>query len=62
MKEEKKSPMNTNKTVEEIKYKLLGNYYVRVEFKEKGFTDICTIFGVIKYLYKYKDKAKIIIQ
>ena len=54
--------MEENFTIwENIKYKLFGNYYVVIEFREKGFNDICTIFGVIKYLYKYKDKAKIII-
>ena len=47
--------------LQNIKYKLFGNYYVSIEFKEEGFTDICTIFGIIKYLYKYNGKAKIII-
>jgi len=47
--------------LEKIKYRLVGRYYIRIEFAEKGFTDICSIFGVIKYLYRYKDKARIII-
>lgn len=49
--------------LEKIKYKLIGRYYMRIEFRGGNLArdDICSIFGVIKYLHKYKNKARIII-
>lgn len=49
-------------TKEKIQYKLFGKYYILIETKNEGFSDICSIFGVIKYIYKYGNSARIIIQ